>query len=312
MISWQHLRTDDVPAWAELTNLLAKVDGTEEFYEPEDLAEELAEHGFDPEQDSWALWEGDQLVGYGQLRLRESHDGEVKLHLSGGIHPDHRRRGLGTQLMERMESRGVELAAERHPGAPALWAASGGVEGASVRPMLEQRGYAIVRYWNEMKRLRSDEPVVVPDVDARLVSPTAEHQEATRLAHNEAFRDHFGSGPSSAEQWADTWTSRTTRLPISTLALDDEGQVLAYVLAATWVPEEAYVNLVGTVPAARGRGLAQAALLRTVSLALEQDYAYVALDVDSASPTGATRLYERAGFSVTKVTCSYHRSVPHT
>lgn len=297
-----------MPAWTELTNLLARVDRTEEFYDAEDLAEELSEHGFTAERDSWALWEGDQLVGYGQLRVRESHDGEVKIYLAGGIHPDYRRRGLGQQLMDQMEARGVEVAQERHRGAPAVWAVSGGVEGASVRPMLERRGYAIVRYWNEMKRWVTDEPVTVPEVDAVLISPTDEHQEATRLAHNEAFRDHWGAGPRSVAEWSDTWTARSNRMPLSTLALGADGSVLAYVLVGQWVPEEAYINLVGTVPTARGRGLAHAALLRTVSLA--HGYDYVALDVDSASLTGATRLYEKAGFAQAKVTCSYHRALP--
>lgn len=308
MTTWTHLRHDDVSTWAELTNLLARVDRTEEFYDAADLAEELTEHGVAPERDTWALWEGDQLVGYGQVRFRESHEGEARLHLGGGIHPDFRRRGLGTHLMDRMEARGVELARERLPGAPATWAAPGGLEGASVRPLLEGRGYAIVRYWNEMKRFVTAGVVDVPAVDATLVSPTAEHQEATRLAHNEAFVDHWGSGPKSAEAWTDSWTARSNRMPLSTLALGPQGQVLAYVLVGQWVPEEAYISLVGTVPAARGRGLAHAALLRTVSLATEYDH--VALDVDSASPTGATRLYEKAGFVLSKVTCSYHRAVP--
>lgn len=308
MTIWRPLRPEDVPAWTELTNLLARVDRTEEFYDAEDLAEELTEHGFTAELDSWGLWEGEQLVGYGQLRCRPRHDGRAMANLTGGIHPDFRRRGLGTELMDRMEARALHLAAEQVPGAGVSWVASGGVEGSSVQPMLERRGYAVVRYYNEMKRMVGGAPVEVPEVDALLVSPTEAHREATRLAHNEAFRDHWGSGPQSPEVWDDTWTARSNRMEISTVALDPEGRVLAYVLAGTWVPEEAYISKVGTVPAARGRGLAHAALLRTVSLAGGFDY--VALDVDSASPTGATRLYERAGFSLAKVTSLYHRDAP--
>ena len=45
---WAHLSGADVPAWADLVNHLARVDGTEEFYEQEDLAEELGRAGFDP------------------------------------------------------------------------------------------------------------------------------------------------------------------------------------------------------------------------------------------------------------------------
>lgn len=305
MTTWSHLRPEDVADWTELTNLLARVDRTEEFYEAEDLAEELTEHGFDAEQDSWALWDGDLLIGYGQLRLRTRHDGRAVAHLAGGIHPQARRRGLGSALLERMESRARRCSDERHPGAPLTWSVSGGIEGSSVRPMLEARGYQVVRYWNEMKRFVTTDPVPVPEADAVLVSPTAEHSEATRRAHNEAFVDHWGSGPQSAENWADSWTARSNRMAVSTLALDPAGNVLAYVLAASWIPEELYINRVGTVPSARGRGLALAALLRTVSLA--EGFDYVALDVDSASPTGATQLYEKAGFEVSKVTALYER-----
>ncbi|USQ77914.1 GNAT family N-acetyltransferase [Ornithinimicrobium cryptoxanthini] len=304
MTTWGHLRTEDVPAWAELTNLLARVDETEEFYEPEDLAEELTEHGFTSELDSWTLWQAEQLVGYGQLRLRQDHQGDVVAHLGGGIHPDHRGRGLGRALMDRMEARAVELGDQRHPGARQLWGASGNLEGASVRPMLEHRGYRPVRWWNEMKQLLPA-TVDVPEVDALLVSPTDEHQEATRLAHNEAFRDHWGSGPTTPERWADSWTARSNRPALSTLALDADGSVLAYVMVGQWVAGEAYVNLVGTVPAARGRGLAHAALLRTIGRA--EGYESISLDVDSHSPTGATRLYEKAGFVLSKTTASYQR-----
>jgi ribosomal protein S18 acetylase RimI-like enzyme len=308
MTRWARLRAEDVPAWAELTNLLARVDETEEFYEPEDLAEELEEHEFDPELDSWAIWEGDRLVGYGQLRVRLTNDGESLAHLSGGVHPEHRGRGLGRALMAEMEARAVAVSDQRHPGAAQLWRAPGNLEGASVRPMLAHRGYEPVRYWNEMKRVLSREPVPVPEVGALLVSPTDEHEEATRLAHNSAFKDHWGSGEISSQGWHDKWVSRASRMDVSTLALDTDGAVLAYVLVGQWVPEEAYVNLVGTAPMARGRGLAHAALLRTVGLAAAVGYDYIALDVDSASATGATRLYEKAGFHLAKTTASYQRA----
>lgn len=45
----------DAEAWAELTNHLAEVDGTEEFYEAEDLAEELEDPRLDPRKDTSTL-----------------------------------------------------------------------------------------------------------------------------------------------------------------------------------------------------------------------------------------------------------------
>lgn len=73
---------------------------------------------------------------------------------------------------------------------------------------------------------------------------------------------------------------------------------------------QAYVNLVGTVPHARGRGVAAAALARTLGLAARSGrYDIIELDVDSDSPTGATRLYEKVGFTLKHQTASMRRIV---
>jgi mycothiol synthase len=98
-IRWSTLTDDDVTAWAELTNLLATVDGTEEFYTAEDLVEELHEAGFDPALDSIAAWLDDKLIGYSQLRVASGlSDGLARAHLSGGVHPDFRGQGIGREL----------------------------------------------------------------------------------------------------------------------------------------------------------------------------------------------------------------------
>lgn len=311
--TWGRLTRDGIEQWAALTNLLATVDDTGEFYEVDDLAEELDETGFDPEQDSWAVWAGDQLVAYGQLRvsLTLDHDGRARCSVAGGVHPDHRRRGIGGALMTQMEARAQQLAAERHPGAEGFWRGDGGLEGSSVRAMLAGRGYEIVRYFNEMKRPVPGEPITVPAVDATLVSPADEHEEAVRVAHNLAFRDHWGSAESTPESWHDHWTARSGRPAVSTLALGPDGEVLAYVLVGQWVDREAYVNIVGSVPAARGRGLAAACLARTIDLlARSGDYDTVDLHVDSVSPTGATRLYERVGFTLAKTFAAMQKDFP--
>ncbi len=209
-----------------------------------------------------------------------------------------------------MEQRAVTLLEERHPGVPAYWRAEGGLPGAGVRDLLTHRGYRIVRYFHEMSRPVPGEPLPTTEVTATLISPTDEHEERVRLAHNVAFRDHWGSGEMTAEVWHDHWTARGSRLALSSLALDDDGAVLAYVLVGQWVDREAYVSIVGTVPEGRGRGLAAACLSRTVALcAATGDVDKVDLHVDSASPTGATRLYERVGFAVAKTFAAMQQDI---
>jgi mycothiol synthase len=310
-LRWTHLTVADVEALAELTNHLAEVDRTEEVYTPELLAEELAEHGFTPETDSWAVWDGSNLVAFGRalVSLTPDHEGRARCWLSGGVHAEHRGRGIGRALMDRMEHRALALASERHPGVSAYLRASGGLEGSSVRRMLASRGYAVVRYFNDLERPLPGDPLPEVEVDgAVLMSTTDEQEEAVRTAHNAAFRDHWGTAEITPEQWRHYWHSSAGRPALSTVAVDDEGRVLAYVLASQFVPGRLHVTIVGTVPDARGRGLAGACLVRTLRLGIETGvFTAAQLDVDSDSLTGATRLYERLGFSTKRVFASMQR-----
>lgn len=310
---WAPLTEADVSAWADLVNHLARVDGTEEFYEEEDLREELGRAGFDPATDSLAVWDGELMVGYATAfaPVTTDHEGRARGYVEGGVREEHRRRGLGRQLMDRMERRAAELVEQRHPGLEAYLRAGGGREGSSASAMLAGRGYAVVRWFNLLERPLAEAPEV-PQVDGvTFVTPEQEHEETVRLAHNEAFRDHWGSGPISAESWHDHWTARAARPDVSTLALSPQGEVLAYVLCGEYQPGDLYVNLVGTVPSARGRGIAAAALLHTIARACGTGtYRRIELDVDSESLTGATRLYERVGFAQRMRTMAMQRPLP--
>ena len=102
----------------------------------------------------------------------------------------------------------------------------------------------------------------------------------------------------TAERWHDFYAGRPMRLGYSTIARNPDGDLVSYVLVGQYMDDEAYVDLVGTVAGARGRGVAGAALARTIELVRDvEGLRVLGLEVDSDSPTGATRLYERLGFS---------------
>lgn len=315
--TWAPLRPADTRAWADLVNTLAVADQTEEFYDAEDLAEELDATGFDPATDSWAVWDGDVVVGYGTVRVSDGPDAEgyVRVQLEGGVRPSHRGRGIGRALMDRLETRASELSAHRHPGVPARLRCVGGVDGASVRDLLAARGYAPARWFSQMTRalpLPTDAARAVPGLPdgVRLTAPDPDLVEPLWRAHGRAFADHWGSTPISAGRWAEMMRSRSARPAVSSVAVDAAGAPLAYVLVGQWVDREAYITLVGTDPEHRGRGLASACLDRTVRAASDSGaFDVIELHVDSASPTGADRLYERVGFTRTRLLATYQRDL---
>ncbi|MGI8667537.1 MAG: GNAT family N-acetyltransferase [Jatrophihabitans sp.] len=302
--------------WTELTNLLAKLDQTDEYYEAADLAEELCEPGVDPALDTVAVWSGQILVGFGQLRVSTGlFQARVRAGIGGGVHPDFRGRGIGTEIMDRLEPRARQLSAQRHPGVEVLLRASGGIQGASVRRLLEHRGYRIVRYFHEMSRplpaaLPAEASQQRPEAGPQVQAYRPELSEATRLAHNEAFSTHWGSTPWDAAQWQDFIGSRALRPELCFVSLGADGAVDALSMARQWVPGEAWVDLVGTRQRARGRGLARACLSATLRAAAEHGYRTAGLGVDSQNGQGAGALYSSLGFEVVRVLASYGRVVP--
>ncbi|GAA3697807.1 GNAT family N-acetyltransferase [Arthrobacter ginkgonis] len=325
----------DTEAWSVLTDVLAEADGTDERYAPEDLAEELDEPGFTPALDSIGVWDGGRMVGYGQLRIKAALlEGRAMASIHGGVDPAYRGRGVGRDIMDRLEARAGELSAQRHPGAPVrvdVWA---NAPGSGTTRLAAARGYEPVRYFQDM---RLDLPIW-QDPDAGQPSPLAlpfdpRHAEAVRLAHNEAFADHWGSTPRTPEAWADMLASRSARPALSRVALagpqadasagpaaspgpegsgtpaadSPAGAVDSYVLCAEWTPGTLHVNLVGTRRRARGRGLAATLLTDVVRAAREAGYRRVELGVDSESPTGAVGLYERVGFAKVRTNVVYSR-----
>ncbi|OMH26005.1 hypothetical protein BKD30_05375 [Tersicoccus phoenicis] len=339
------LTTADTPAWADLTTVLARADETEEFYSAEDLAEELAEEGVDPQRDTWAVRDraGDGIVAFGQVRVRvraELLHGRAIVLLGGGVHPDWRRRGIGRALMDRMEARARELAAGRHPGAPVTLRNPGGLETDPVRHLLIGRGYTLSRYFVQMERSLPGPTPAPPGPTAssatppsatpssavagyRIVPFTAALSAGTHRARNAAFADHWGSTSTSEAEWADLIGARSFTADCSFLAVASgsgkaaAGDVHAFCLAQDWQDGQLYLALIGTVPAARGVGLARACIAASLEAAVRRPdtegrprFSRASLHVDADSPTGATRLYRAAGFAAVKTFATFTRDLP--
>lgn len=310
-LHWTGISPDDVAAWTDLTNELARFDDTDEFYDEEDLAEELDEDGVDPHRDLFAVWDGSVMVAYGQVRVRGvDNQGFAAAMLSGGVRPSHRGRGIGRELIDREEQRGLALAAERHPGVDIRLKAEGLTEGSSVRALLEHRRYRPVRYFTQMQ-IADLASLSIPDDGDTIALDVADAEltEELRTAHAEAFADHWGSSAPTVEQWVDVMSARSLRPGQSSLVVDGE-TVLAYAISENWVEGELYLSRIGTRPSARGRGLARRALLAALRRGQQAGYRNADLHVDSQNPTGALGLYESVGFVPRRVFAAYAKDVP--
>jgi len=261
-----------------------------------------------PATDAMFVWDGPELVAFGWLKAmpgtREAH----RVSCWGGVHPTHRRRGIGAALLDWMLERATAIGA----GFDSALEVSVQVDATQVQhdlvALATRAGFAPIRHFLEVAR-----PVVepVPALPApaglRLVPWSDDFDEAARLAHVESFADHWGSEPRTPEEWSQWYTGhRSFRPDLSLLAVDEAtDEVASIVLCSShpqdWdvVPREAWVNTVGTRRAWRGRGVARwllAESLRRVAAA-EDAFERAILGVDEENPTGALRLYRALGFA---------------
>ncbi|MEO7572800.1 MAG: GNAT family N-acetyltransferase [Acidimicrobiales bacterium] len=300
------LPTDD-PEWVALLAAMESVDQRGETYELDDLADEWESIWSHPETDATFVWDGPELVGFVWLKAMLGERSAHKVSCWGGVRPSHRRRGIGSQLFEWMVQRATEVAAGFAGDLPAKVETDAADHQVDVAALARRFDFEPVRRFLEVARPTADPVPERPAVGGLEMVPwSADLDEEARLAHMEAFADHWGSEPRSREAWEQWYTGhRSFRPDLSVLAVEPiSRQVVSLVLTAAYpqdwelLPVEAWINTVGTRRSWRGKGVARwltAEVLRRIATS-ETGFERTILGVDAESPTGALRLYRDLGF----------------
>lgn len=316
------MTAEDAPAVQRLLTALEEADRTEEHYSVDDVLEELANPMTGPED--WLLVERQvdgrtELVAMSRLLPRAPSGYELLVGVDGGVHPDHRRTGIGSWLFPRMLARAEAYVAERGSYEPVV-TATGPSDQAGLAELVGAHGFRPDRYEFLMRAdlaTLGDPATEVELPDGYTVSSwEGVDPEELRAAHNVAFVGHPGWSPWSREMWAQ-WVSgsRALRPALSLVVRDAQGAVAAYLQANEWdaVTEqtgrrETYVAKVGTLPDHRRRGLAGSMLREALRRHRADGASTVGLDVDSQNPTGALGVYEAVGFEVRRRWTTYRRA----
>lgn len=258
-----------------------------------------------------------RVIAYGSSFLHPSRDGSLNVHLTGGVLPSLWRRGIGGAVFGWQYARGLEQLAEAAAGldesAQADWSGELRVyaEEANLgnQRVAEAAGLVAERWFATMLRDLTDgaPSAVLPEAAAarglRIVAYTPDRHDDARHARNDAFRDHWGSLPSSPAGWAKFVGGEFFRADLSRLVVDADGRIVAFCLASVneddWESlgaTNAYIDLIGVVRDHRRQGLAPAVIAATLQAIAGAGLERAVLDVDTASPTGANTLYEGLGF----------------
>jgi mycothiol synthase len=301
-LTWRPLTREDAQASAELLNAIETVDRIGENYTAEDTLTELVDPYADLERGSLAAFDGDTMIGYVKIRYKPSADEVHRVFLDGGVHPAHRRRRIGTALVEAGVAAAKVLHARHHPESKLVVDVNRPEHIAGLAELMRSRGFAPVRYFRRMEHPLGD--VASPERGRRIEPWSAETDEEFRRARNEAFEDHWGAVPMPADLWRNKITNQTFRPEVSFLLRDATGAPAGMLVTMSWDADteatgirDAHFMAVGTLREHRRRGVAGALIAHALRAAADQGYDRASLVVDSASPSGASGVFEKAGFA---------------
>jgi mycothiol synthase len=240
-----------------------------------------------------------KLAGYVEFHVTKE---PLEVHLLCYVRRDLHGRGVSASVIRLAEDR---IAWKRHADLPAKARLSCFSHNQAARRLFATLGYDYSRtFWVMTRDL--DAPPPVPSVAAGVeIRPFRSGADDLRVhtALSEAFADHWGPPFPSFEEW------RHREIEGEGAGFDpglwfvavEADEVVAAITAqaSTSSDNTTYVSDLAVLRPWRRRGIGLALLQTVFGEAYRRGTPRVELAVDSESPTGATRLYERAGMRTT-------------
>jgi mycothiol synthase len=273
----------------------------------EDLCREWETPGFNLETDAWVVTTADgRVVGFEEFVNRYAH---ASLQGDGYVHPEFLGKGIGTTMLRALEERARKEMALAEPEHRVFIRNGMSIGDTVAREMHEAEGYKPIRFfWRMEITLGATPPAPTWPVGIELRPFDLEaHDYLLYRAHYEAFSDHWGHTPRPYEDWQSRMNSETNDTSLWFLAWDGD-EIAGYSLCR-YRMDNAWVGTLGVRRPWRKNGLGLALLHHSFGEFYQRDEKTINLGVDAANPTGATRLYKRAGMQVAAEYVSYEKEL---
>lgn len=303
--TWRPLTLDDTAAYVRLQEEARVADAGEEVMTEEVARHELTDPTCPVATNTLALALQDGSLAASIMVHERLHGIDSRrVFLWGVTHPAHRGRGIGSAILAWALARADEILAGQPAELVRVVEAFKEVRQADAVALHEAAGFQPARWYVDMRRDLREPLPEMPDLGGLRLEPYLPAlAERVRLAHNEAFADHWGSEPLTPEMWGrDFLGDPFFRGDLSFVALDGEeiaGYTVNYVSESDWEAtgvREGWVGQLGVRRPWRRRGLATALLVRSMEAFRAAGLEAATLGVDAENPTGALGVYERAGF----------------
>lgn len=278
------LRPADATAVFEVMAAQERHDVGEVVIEEADIVGDWQRPSFDVSASTIGYFDGDRLVGYGEV--------SGAWHGDAAVHPGYRGRGIGTAIARWMQetarARGCAVIGMPVP------------QGSPGDHLLESLGYH-VRWTSWVLELPrgADIPEREPPAGYAVREARPEEHRACWDVTEKAFLEWSDRERDSFEDWAANVTRRPGFEPWNLrVAVDPDGEVVGTAVVHR-NDDYGFVDKLATRADQRGRGLAQCLLIDAFTATRAHGCTRSELSTDSR--TGALGLYEKVGMEVTSV-----------
>jgi mycothiol synthase len=252
--------------------------------EPADIVSDWSRPSWDVSTHTIGVFDGDRMVAYGEITGQDRGD--------AAVHPDYRRRGIGTAIAGWLQKTAQELGGTGY-GSPVP-------EGSAGDRLLAKLGYRIrhtswVLALPEGKEIERRE---LPEGYAIREALPVEYP-AVQDVIEDAFLEWSVRDRESYEDFHASVIERPGFEPWNLRVVTDPDRVIlgtALLIMAGDPASEAYIERLAVRKDQRHRGLAQALLVDAFAQGREHGATRSALSTDSR--TGALSLYEKVGMVV--------------
>lgn len=291
---------EDAGALAELFNAVTLDEVGVAWTDEADMRADIAAPGFDLSNDAALVLDEAGRLDAGFLLHPDGSPVTTVLAI-GLVRPDSTGRGLGTFITLLAEEHARRKIPAETPSGRFTVRTTRFVQNELAAKLFRDLGYERVRTWWRMTiALGREGPA--GSLPAGLEIAPFDPDQGSRRAFDalvEAFRDHWGEGMGGYEDWVDRIVEGSaSRFVLIASAGDEIAGVLVGRAGLAADPEAGSVEELGVRRPWRGRGVGLALLHLAFDEFRRRGLSRARLTVDSESPTGATRLYERAGMVV--------------
>jgi ribosomal protein S18 acetylase RimI-like enzyme len=276
-----------------------------------------------PEKDVLFAFVDGKAVAFCRVGWYPEESGDYIYYGLGWVDPAWRRRGIGSAMLDFVESRSLEMAADHPLDSNKYFQCDLNQERTDLAGLLRERGYEEVRWSYEMTRPINDP---LPDVtipDGLTVHPVPEDRYRDLFeAQSEAFRDHWGYVEPTEEDYQRFLSDPLFDPSLWQVAWDGDqiaGMVLNFVNKdenREYQRKRGYTENISVRRPYRRKGLARYLLVTSILMFREMGMEDTALGVDINNPNHALNLYEGVGYQVDKKYIIHRKPLildtPHT